>query len=108
MHCMTIHNYTPHPVHIVGEDGTIAVTIHNSGLIRLKATTVADEPIDGIPTSRTAFGEPEGLPEYEEGTYYIVSQLVKSALPQRTDLLVPAEVVRDADGNIIGCKSLGR
>ena len=40
--------------------------------------------------------------------YYIVSQIVKSALPNRADLLVPAEVVRDNAGNIIGCKSLGR
>ena len=42
------------------------------------------------------------------GVFYIVSQLVKNALPDRTDLLVPAEVVRDGNGNIIGCKSLGR
>ena len=40
-------------------------------------------------------------------TYYIVSQLIKSALPKRVDLLVPAEVVRDDNGNIIGCRSLG-
>lgn len=33
---------------------------------------------------------------------------VKNACPVRKDLLVPAEVVRDADGNIVGCKSLGR
>jgi hypothetical protein len=39
--------------------------------------------------------------------YFIVSQLIKSAFPDRHDLLVPAEVVRDSDGNIIGCKSLG-
>lgn len=106
MPCMTIKNYTPHPVHIIGSNGT--TTIPNSGLIRLKATTVADESIDGIPTSRTVFGEPEGLPAYQEGTFYIVSQLVKSALPERADLLVPAEVVRDEAGNIIGCRSLGR
>jgi hypothetical protein len=40
-------------------------------------------------------------------TYYLVSQLVKSALPSRKDLLVPAEIVRDKDGNIIGCRSFG-
>jgi hypothetical protein len=32
---------------------------------------------------------------------------VKSALPERIDLLVPAEMVRDKEGNIIGCQSLG-
>ena len=106
MPCMTIKNYTPHPVNIIGSNGT--TTIPSTGLIRLQATTVADEPINGIPTSYTAFGEPEGLPPYEEGTYYIVSQIVKSALPERADLLVPAEVVRDEAGNIIGCRSLGR
>ena len=62
----------------------------------------------GISVTRTVFGEPVGLPEPEVGTCYIVSQLVKNALPERDDLVVPAEVVRDADGNIIGCKSLGR
>jgi hypothetical protein len=40
-------------------------------------------------------------------TYYIVSQIIKNALPHRDDLLVPADVVRDDRGNIIGCKSLG-
>lgn len=63
--------------------------------------------IDGVKITTTQFGEPEGLPDFEEGVFYITSQLVKSALPQRSDLLVPAEVVRDENGNIIGCKSLG-
>jgi hypothetical protein len=39
--------------------------------------------------------------------FYLVSQPVKSALPSRKDLLVPAEVVRDEKGNIIGCRSFG-
>lgn len=42
-----------------------------------------------------------------EDTYYLVSQLVKSALPSRKDLLAPDEVVRDEKGNIIGCRSFG-
>ena len=66
------------------------------------------DSIDGIRTSYTVFGEPEGLPDFKDGVFYVVSQLVKSALPNRKDLLVPAEVVRDEKGQIIGCKSLGR
>jgi hypothetical protein len=62
---------------------------------------------DGTPLTKTGFGDVEGLPEYKSGTYYIVSQIVKNALPKRWDLLVPAEVVRDSRGTIIGCKSLG-
>lgn len=105
--CANIVNCTPHPVVIITDAGNI--TIPASGvLVRLAAKTVQADPIDGIATSRTVFGEPEGLPKFEDGTFLIVSQLVKSALPNRDDLLVPAEVVRDKDGNIIGCRSLGR
>jgi hypothetical protein len=105
-----IINKTPHAVHIVDDNGRFVKTYDKGDTqIRLSVKTVQDEPlIDGTPTSRTSFGEPEGLPDFQEGTFYIVSQLVKSALPERTDLLVPAEVMRDDMGNIIGCKSLGR
>jgi len=103
-------NKTPHAVNIVSNDGEIIKTYEKGdNLIRLAVKTVADKPLgDGTPTSRTVFGKPEGLPDFKEGTYYIVSQLVKNALPERKDLLVPAEVVRDDAGNIVGCKSLGR
>lgn len=107
---MTIVNKTPHAVNIVDQNGQVVRTYEKGdSQIRLAVNTVQDTPLaDGTPTSRTNFGEPEGLSDFQEGTFYIVSQLVKSALPDRTDLLVPAEVVRDEKGNIIGCKSLGR
>ncbi len=75
---------------------------------RLAVATVPQRPIDGIPTSVTVFGEPIGLPKQADGTYYIVSQMVKSACPERDDLLVPADVVRDDNGNIIGCRGFNR
>jgi hypothetical protein len=107
---MTIVNKTPHAVHIVDENSQVVRTYEKGdSQIRLAVKIVEDAPlVDGTPTSRTIFGEPEGLPEFQEGTFYIVSQLVKSALPERKDLLVPAEVARDEKGNIVGCKSLGR
>lgn len=107
---MTVINKTPHAVHIIDESGHVVRTYEKGeSQIRLAVKTVQDVPLlDGTPTSRTNFGEPEGLPNFKKGTFYIVSQLVKNALPDRKDLLVPAEVVRDDNGNIIGCKSLGR
>lgn len=107
---MSVINKTPHAVNIVDANGSITKTYDKGdSQIRLAVKTVADEPLtDGTPTSKTQFGDPEGLPDFQEGVFYIVSQLVKNALPNRTDLLVPAEVVRDNAGNIIGCKSLGR
>lgn len=103
-----IINMTPHSVIILNENNEILKSIPASGnTIRLSAKIENVDNINDINISKTVFGEPVGLPKYQEGTFYIVSQLVKSALPQRTDLLVPAEVVRDTNGNIIGCRSLG-
>lgn len=106
-----IINKTPHPVMILDGNNATIMTIPacpSDALIRLKAETVQDEPIEGVHTTRTVFGEPTGLPEFSKNVFYVVSQIVKSALPERTDLLVPAEVVRDKAGTIIGCRSLGR
>jgi hypothetical protein len=104
----SIKNLTPHPIHLVGLDGQIIRTFSPDGLVRLKTSTVdAGFTVEGCKITKTVFGEPEGLPEYKLGQFYIVSQLVKSALPNREDLLVPAEVVRDSNGNILGCKSFG-
>lgn len=103
-----IKNFTPHPIHIMDAEGNVLKTIASDGLVRLKATTVdAGFTVEDVKITKTQFGEPEGLPEYEFGVFYIVSQLVKTALPEREDLLVPAEVVRDSNGNIVGCRSLG-
>lgn len=103
-----IKNMTPHPVIILDGDYRQIARYESSGQVRLASKTVQADPIEGIATSQTVFGAPEGLPDCKTGTYYIVSQLIKSALPSRVDLLVPAEVVRDGSGNIIGCQSLGR
>lgn len=104
---MTIKNLTPHPIYICNNAGEVTRVIQSEGLVRLKAVTVPAGEIDGVPVSRTEFGQPEGLPEFQEDVFIVVSQLVKTALPSRYDLLVPAEVVRDEKGNIVGCKSLG-
>ena len=106
---MAIINMTPHQIDLVLDSGEVWLEINPSGdLIRLSMTTEEDGLVDGIPVSRTTYGEATGLPEFEEGVFYVVSGLVKSALPHREDLLVPSEMVRDDKGRILGCKSLGR
>lgn len=101
-------NLTPHPVTVVDGQGTTLKVIYPSGrVVRLSQHTESVGTIDGVPISKTVYGSPEGLPEFEAGVYYVVSQLVKGALPNRRDLLVPAEIVRDSNNNIVGCKSLG-
>ena len=103
-----IKNMTPHDITIVDGEGKVVRVIESSGqVIRLTVKTVRQGEFEGVPFSKTEFGKPVGLPEFDCNTYLIVSQLVKTACPLRHDLVVPAEVVRDEKGAILGCKSLG-
>lgn len=102
---------TPHPIVLVGEEGKIIATFPSEGEIRLSQVTeragyISYEEID-IPISKTSFGSTE-LPKEEEGTMYIVSSLVCQAFPDRPDLYIPNESVRDEQGRIVGCKSLSQ
>lgn len=112
---MQIVNLTPHPVHIVGADGKVAKTFPVAGPparcreVR-KPDGVAHVGELEIPLTRKGFGEIEGLPESREDTIYVVSLLVASAASKagRVDVVYPDDVVRDADGTIIGCRAFAR
>lgn len=64
--------------------------------------------INGVSITESTFGETTDLPERQEGVYLIVSRMILEANKDRSDLLVPNELVRDEAGNIIGCRSLAR
>jgi hypothetical protein len=102
-----IINASPHAIHILGPGNTIVrVFPKSNGMIRVKEYITDAEPIDNVPITNTKWGECDEVPAFVEGTYYIVSQLVKTALPHRKDMLVPKNIVRDGNGNIMGCMSL--
>lgn len=102
-------NMTPHPVIILDGENHEVMRFESDGQIRLDSVVDRNyDPVCGVPTCRTFFRDPVGLPDREDGKFYIVSQLVKSACRDRRDLLVPSDVVRDDEGNIVGCRSLGR
>ena len=104
-----IINMTPHPIYVLEKDSScLKEAFPTMGIIRVNTKVTPCPSINGIPTSITEFGKAEGLPEERQRQFFIVSQLVKSACPDRFDLLVPTDVVRNADGNIIGCRTLGR
>jgi hypothetical protein len=104
-----IINKTPHSVYILGEDLSIVRMFPKSaGMIRVEELVTKTAPIDGVPTCSTAWGDTVDVPPYTQGVYYIVSQLVKTALPHRKDFLVPKDIVRDSEGGILGCKCLDR
>lgn len=107
MKTQKIINKTPHAVYILNEDLSILrVFPKSNGMIRVKENITDIGFIEDIPISSTKWGETSEVPNFVDGTYYIVSQLVKNALPKRKDLLVPKGAVRDDKGNIIGCTRL--
>jgi len=61
---------------------------------------------EGISLIRTEYGEIYDLPPQEEGVLLIVSSMVRTVLPERTDLASPGDLIRNERGNIIGCKNL--
>jgi hypothetical protein len=121
---VTIHNMTPHPITIMDDDTSVIEVIPCSGWeLRLSAQTEAVAFFGQIPITKTAFGpllavknksfdgqaNPWGNVNLSTDRF-VVSQMVKNSFKDsilHDILLVPAEVVRDENGNIIGCKSLG-
>lgn len=101
-----IVNTTPHVVNVLNKDGNVCRSFEPVLSVRVSSSTEIVGELDGIMIDTVKFGDVEGLPAEKEGTFYIVSRLVKSALPNRQDLLVPNQQVRDEQGRVIGCRSL--
>lgn len=106
---MKIINLTPHRIHFVDSENEVFLTVESSGIARVAAKTVrTGRNIAGIPVSETVYGDVENLPDPQEGVVYVVSALVAQCCKDRDDVYIPGEQVRDEDGRVIGCRSLGR
>ena len=105
---MTIINVTPHDLAIVDGAGVVR-SFPRSGIVARVATKdVVVDDIDGIPVVATEFGDPVDVPAPAPDTFYVVSRMVASACPGRSDLLVPGPLVRDDKGVVIGARGFGR
>lgn len=96
---MKLVNLTPHAIKL--NDGT---EFPPSGVTARIASSYSEFDADRV--AEVVFGEPVGLPEPEEGTLFIVSGLLASALKGvRSDLVSPATghpaAVRDEGGRIV-------
>jgi len=117
---MTFVNLTPHAIKVCATQTVNTATsgVQNiidvpekvfppSGVVaRCSELSTPAFIVDDVDIIRKVFGAVTGLPEPEPGTWFIVSMLVRAACPNRTDLLSPGDLVRDAAGQIIGCKNL--
>lgn len=105
---MTLINLTPHAVTFL-VDGKDPIVIPPDGTVaRLTTSTKVVGEFDGIPITTTVFGDVTGLPEPSDGVGFIVSSLVAGRIKDREDVFIPNDSVRDSEGRIIGCRSLGR
>lgn len=117
MHAYLV-NLTPHTIHLYQRQPAAfrdPLEIKSEGIAR--ATEIV-EPIDDlhwcvfgdcgmhdhIPLVNKRYGAVDGLPDPKPHVAYIVSQVVADACPDRTDLLVPHDMVRDDAGRVIGCR----
>lgn len=106
-----LKNLTPHEVKVFKMNGTVPdldVVIEASDTIaRVSCEYIkVDKTVEGVNLYRPVFSEVTGLPEYSEGTYLLVSAMVREALPLRKDLVSPGQLLRNDKGEVIGCLGL--
>jgi len=116
-------NLMPHPITIfnatdvrpAGAKGYVLarggvkplMIVPSSGVSRAACVETPVGQIDGIPVFKPTYGEPENVPDPEDGVMYVVSSITAQACREAgrttSDLLLPARTVRDSEGRVIGC-----
>lgn len=118
-------NLTPHTLNIItdtvvidswmrpdGPDEVIkptTISVPPSGIVsRVNEKTSASKwwLSHAIRLNKISFSEIENLPPVMDTVIYVVSRIVAQRVSNRHDILCPGELIRDEQGNIIGCKGL--
>jgi hypothetical protein len=112
---MPVINLTPHQLDIYVELGSAhlsrTLSIPPSGIVPrvgVSARPIGHVLVEGVevPVTATSYGAVSDLPEPNPVNVYVVSRVVAEASPDRSDLLIPGEAVRDQAGRVIGCRGL--
>ena len=102
-----IKNCTPHKISVYVDDTMLEFP--SCGIVpRCEQHEEVIGKIDNLPITKQISGEVTDLPEQEDAVYLIVSRLVATACPHRSDLLIPGPLVRDGDGKVVGCYGLSK
>ncbi len=113
---MKLVNLTPHEIYLMPEEGKI-LSIPSSGTVarcEVRREKIGSLSVDGIdvPVNKTVFGQVENLPEPEEDIIYIVFSIVAQAVaqsaPDRTDVVIVDDAIRNEKGQIIEARALAR
>lgn len=123
-------NMTPHDINILDDsnvsfdkvsrsykvngDPIIRETYNPSGtVLRCSQEEIEAGDLNGITLYKVKFGRVEHTTKdgsviafdmpVTKAVYYIVSSIIKNALSDRSDLLVPTHMVRNDKGQLVGC-----
>jgi len=104
---MAIVNLTPHMIVLVSDEDIVTHRFEPSGVTaRCAVVSTAAGAHDGAPLATARYGAVVGLPDPVKGTIFVVSALVRAAVPSRVDVASPGDLARDAVGVVVGCRSL--
>ncbi len=108
---MKLVNLTPHEINLV--NGGDVVTIKPSGVVaRVSVTRQQIGTIEScdivFPINKNVFGDVTDLPDAQTDTLFIVSAIVANACPNRDDLVIVDDAVRNDSGQIVGAKALAK
>lgn len=103
---LTLVNLTLHA--IVIDNGSDHLVVEPSGSIARVSVETRETAVTGLYSQ--VFGDVAGLPDPVEGTLYIVSAMVLSAVPHRVDVYAPATALaaRNELGHIVSVPGLVR
>lgn len=105
-----IINLTPHALTFLDDANNVVLTVPSSGIARAGQTRVHVRDVDvggvSLPVCRSTYGAVDGLPEMQDGVVYVVSALTAQACPERPDVYITDDPVRDEAGRIIGCRGI--
>lgn len=106
---MKLLNLTEHGLYIPGWNepilpyGKVAGMSMERTLVKLM---ISDSGNGSVKIYQLVPGNVSGLPAAAENTGLIVSTMVRLAVPGRTDLFSPGDLIRDPGGIVCGARSL--
>jgi len=112
---MRIRNLTPHAIILVGpnnESVTLPPDPEGPARVSISREPDGEVQIDGVSwpvrISRTVVSAPANLPPRQDGVLLLVARAVAEAAPERDDLVIVDETIRDEKGRIVGARALAR
>ncbi len=99
-------NLTPHTINVQNVRNEMIAIQPSGNVARVEMHEIEDCVIDDVVIMTQRPGAVTGLPPETEDEFYIVSALVRLAVPERDDVLSPGVPLRNDAGQVVGCVGL--